>query len=60
MVPLTIGLIALVIVLVLAGAMLSRPELARERGVPVFDASRVGYPPRMHRRRPEDDEDGDR
>jgi hypothetical protein len=35
-------------------------ELARERGVPVFDASRVGYPPRMRRRRPEDDEDEDR
>jgi hypothetical protein len=35
-------------------------ELARERGVPVFDASRVGYPPRMRRRRPEDDEDDDR
>ena len=35
-------------------------ELARERGVPVFDASRVGYPPRMRRRRPDADEDEDR
>jgi len=35
-------------------------ELARERGVPVFDASRVGYPPRMRRRRPDEDEDEDR
>jgi hypothetical protein len=35
-------------------------ELARERGVPVFDASRVGYPPRMRRRRAEADEDDDR
>jgi hypothetical protein len=35
-------------------------ELARQRGVPVFDASRVGYPQRMRRRRPQDDEDEDR
>lgn len=35
-------------------------ELARERALPVFDASRVGYPPRMRRRRPEADEDEDR
>lgn len=35
-------------------------ELARQRGVPVFDASRVGYPPRMRRRRPDEDEDEDR
>ncbi len=34
-------------------------ELARERGVPVFDAT-LGYPPRMRQRRPEDDEDDDR
>jgi hypothetical protein len=35
-------------------------ELARERGVPVFDASRVGYPSRMRRRRAAADEDEDR
>jgi hypothetical protein len=35
-------------------------EMARELGVPVFDASRVGYPPRMRRRRAEPDEDEDR
>jgi hypothetical protein len=35
-------------------------ELARERSVPVFDASRVGYPLRMRRRRARDDEDEDR
>jgi hypothetical protein len=35
-------------------------ELARERGMPVFDASRVGYPERMRRRRAEADEDEDR
>jgi hypothetical protein len=35
-------------------------ELARDRLVPVFDASRVGYPPRMRRRRPDADEDEDR
>jgi hypothetical protein len=35
-------------------------ELARERALPVFDASRVGYPPRMRRRRPQTDEDDDR
>jgi hypothetical protein len=33
-------------------------SLARARGLPMFDAARVGYPPRMRRRsrpRPEDD-----
>jgi hypothetical protein len=35
-------------------------DLARERHVPVFDASRVGYPPRMRRRRADVDEDEDR
>jgi hypothetical protein len=35
-------------------------ELARDRHVPVFDASRVGYPQRMRRRRAELDEDEDR
>jgi hypothetical protein len=35
-------------------------ELARDRRVPVFDASRVGYPDRMRRRRPDADEDDDR
>jgi hypothetical protein len=35
-------------------------NLARERHVPVFDASRVGYPPRMRRRRADVDEDEDR
>jgi hypothetical protein len=35
-------------------------ELARDRRVPVFDASRVGYPDRMRRRRANDDEDDDR
>ena len=30
--------------------------LAKERGVPVFDASRVGYPPRMRRGRRGDDD----
>lgn len=29
-------------------------ELAKERGLRVFDASRVGYPERMRRRRPDD------
>ena len=28
-------------------------ELAKTRGLPVFDATRVGYPERMRRRRPE-------
>jgi hypothetical protein len=28
-------------------------ELAKERGIRVFDASRVGYPERMRRRRPD-------
>ncbi|MEO8293769.1 MAG: hypothetical protein ABI635_11615 [Actinomycetota bacterium] len=30
-------------------------ELAKERGLRVFDASRVGYPERMRRRRPDGD-----
>lgn len=29
-------------------------ELARTRGLPVFDASRVGYPERMRRKRPQE------
>ena len=29
-------------------------DLARTRGLPVFDATRVGYPERMRRRRPEE------
>jgi hypothetical protein len=28
--------------------------LAKDRGIPVFDASRVGYPPRMRRERSDD------
>jgi hypothetical protein len=35
-------------------------DLARDRHVPVFDASRVGYPARMRRRRADVDEDEDR
>jgi hypothetical protein len=34
--------------------------LASERAVPVFDASRVGYPSRMRRHRVDDEEDEDR
>jgi hypothetical protein len=35
-------------------------ELARDRHVPVFDASRIGYPDSMRRGRADGDEDEDR